>query len=282
MKAKIFFILLMCVILNFSAKAQISLSYTSTDIMCYGDTNGVIGIVVSGGTLPYQYLWNNGATSQILINLGAGTYSVTVIDNVGSTGSLSIALTQPDQIQLSTSSDQTICMGQAANLIAAVNGGTPPYTYHWTPGGYTTGSIMVSPMQSTEYCVYVTDIVGCQSNQQCVTVFVYPPLQIQASASADSICQGDSVTIFANFSGGTGGPYSALLSDGTTSEIISPPYELNPVYTTTYIITVNDFCGTPSVSDTITITVSPLPEFTISSNIVNGCAPLTIGFYSTI
>jgi hypothetical protein len=48
-----------------------------------GAGNGAIDLTVSGGTLPYTYLWSNGSITQDLINLSAGTYNVTITDSKG-------------------------------------------------------------------------------------------------------------------------------------------------------------------------------------------------------
>ncbi len=45
--------------------------------------NGAVDLTVSGGTPGYTYIWNNGATTQDIINLLPGTYSVTITDGNG-------------------------------------------------------------------------------------------------------------------------------------------------------------------------------------------------------
>lgn len=48
-----------------------------------GYTNGQITAYVSGGTLPYHYLWSNGGTTNIIENLPANSYTLTVTDTNG-------------------------------------------------------------------------------------------------------------------------------------------------------------------------------------------------------
>jgi len=52
-------------------------------LACNGDENGFVEILVSGGTMPYTYLWNNGETAPGMTGLGAATYTITVTDANG-------------------------------------------------------------------------------------------------------------------------------------------------------------------------------------------------------
>jgi len=54
--------------------------------------NGSAEASVNCGTPPFSYLWSTGATTQTIDNLSAGTYSVTVTDDIGNTGDASITL----------------------------------------------------------------------------------------------------------------------------------------------------------------------------------------------
>lgn len=50
-----------------------------------GSNDGAIDLTVNYGVTPYTYLWSNGATTQDLVNLAPGTYTVTVTDARGCT-----------------------------------------------------------------------------------------------------------------------------------------------------------------------------------------------------
>src|ERR1035437_8876725 len=61
--------------------------------ICSNKCNGSANVNASGGTLPYTYLWSNGATTSTATGLCAQTYTVTVTDNIGSNASTTVAIT---------------------------------------------------------------------------------------------------------------------------------------------------------------------------------------------
>ena len=74
----------------------LSISNTFIDVTTSGGSNGSITLTVTGGTSPYSYLWSNGATTQNLVNIPAGVYSVVVTDAHGcSILSNEILISQP-------------------------------------------------------------------------------------------------------------------------------------------------------------------------------------------
>ncbi len=66
-----------------SAAPPLVLSPNVAGPVCFGQTNGVAGVDVSGGNPPYQIAWPNGTTGAYLFNVAAGAYPVTVTDNSG-------------------------------------------------------------------------------------------------------------------------------------------------------------------------------------------------------
>ncbi|MCH8136261.1 MAG: SprB repeat-containing protein, partial [Proteobacteria bacterium] len=71
------------------------ISETHNNIKCNSGTDGDIDIAVAGGTTPYTYGWSNGATSQNISSLAAGTYTIDVTDANGCTAQISIELSTP-------------------------------------------------------------------------------------------------------------------------------------------------------------------------------------------
>ncbi|MFN4764657.1 hypothetical protein ACKGJN_16120, partial [Gillisia sp. Q332] len=140
--------------------AALNASAVATDILCFGANNGSIDLTVTGGTAPYTYLWNNGSAAQNLINIGPGTYNVTITDANGCTTTASATVTQPPALVISgdvTNASCNIVNSGAINL--SVSGGTPGYTYAWSNGATTEDISSLSP---GVYTVVVTDANGCE------------------------------------------------------------------------------------------------------------------------
>ncbi len=143
--------------------SPLSVTLNIQNISCYGQQNGSITTNVSGGTPPYQYLWMPGGnTSSIINNLSPGNYFVTITDNNGCSIVQSATILQPGAINLSISTIEANCSMNNGQASVAASGGTPPYSYLWTPGNYTTSSI--SAISSGIYHITVTDATGCTSS----------------------------------------------------------------------------------------------------------------------
>ena len=246
-------------------------------VLCYGYNNANINLSVTGGTPPYSYIWSNGATTQDIFNLIAGAYSVTITDAHDCKLYDTIDIIQPDTMIIHLN-NTSICYGQTITLqIDSTTGGTAPYTHLWNTGDTTT-YITVNPLTTTLYNVQATDINGCTSQITPIVLSVTEPLTMTLQPSADSICIGDSLVIGANITGGGNITFVIHLSDGTSGV---PPLTVYPQQDMTYVAEVSDSCGFITVTDSIFVTVMPLPPTAFTADFTNGCEPFTVTFTET-
>ena len=89
--------------------------------MCNPGNTGIVALSVSGGVAPITYIWSNGATTQDISNLPAGTYCVTITDANGCTQSDCATITAPDPITTSANFNPEICDQSNGNIDLMVN-----------------------------------------------------------------------------------------------------------------------------------------------------------------
>lgn len=137
----------------------IDIDFTATDLLCNDDSSGVIDATVNGGLPNYAYQWSNGGTTSNLSNLHAGTHVLTITDSVGCIAMDSIELIEPTPItsSITFSHDFTgLCDGEAE---AIAGGGTPNYTYNWSPSSASTAN--ATGLCAGIHIVTITDANGC-------------------------------------------------------------------------------------------------------------------------
>ncbi len=245
-----------------------------TGVTCYGYDDGSAEIYVSGGTSPYNYLWSpNVGSDWSNYSLQAGVYSVTIEDADGCRLYTNIPISTPEPVEIYTAGDRTICIGDSVVISATAGGGNAPYYFTWQNLGQGS-SFFVSPVITTDYYAFATDVNGCVSANGMVHIEVNPPLNLVAITPA-SICQGNVATIVANAMGGDGN-YVFYWSTGliTTDNSI----QVSPEVSTEYSVWVQDGCGTPADTATVLVNVAPGPEIHVTKTPYKGCAPLTVEF----
>ncbi|OEK02778.1 hypothetical protein BFP97_15135 [Roseivirga sp. 4D4] len=194
---------------------QLSTNFLAQNVTCFGADDGSIDVTVSGGTLPYTYNWDNGATTEDISGLAGGNYELMVTDARGCVLTTNIAIGAPSAPLGATATiTNTLCNGQPNGIVElAVTGGTAPFNYLWSNGSNQRDLVNVF---AGSYAVTITDASGCVFTE---TYVVGEPdaLDIVFDATSTS-CFGDSDgSIIATASGGTG-PYSYVWSNGSTSK----------------------------------------------------------------
>lgn len=124
--------------------SAISASKSITDATIFGAADGAVELTVTGGTGLLTYLWSNGAKTEDIDGLTAGTYSVIITDLNGCTITVNdIVIGQPDEIIPPIIPTGEVAFGQKSyapksycfSKLDFDNNGTPDFTsWGWTNG----------------------------------------------------------------------------------------------------------------------------------------------------
>ena len=247
----------------------ISLSSTTTSASC-SSNNGSINLSVTGGTGAYTYAWSNGATTQNISSLAAGSYSVTVTDANSCTATSTITVSSTSGLALGTSSSNVTCNGASTGAVnLTVSGGTPGYTYLWSNSAT---SEDISSLAAGTYSVTVTDNGGCTAT---TSVTITQPSVLTASAVATAVtCNGGANgSVDVTVTGGTSAYSYNWSNSAVTEDILS-------LSAGTYSVTVSDANGcSATASATVTqptaITLSATPENVLCFGNSTGAVNLT-------
>lgn len=184
---------------------------TST-IACAGSQTANLVVTPSGGSAPYNYSINNGAdqASNTFSNLGAGTYTIGVIDLNGCFTALTYIVTEPSALNVNMIPTMISCNGASDGLLnCQVSAGTSPYMYVIN-GGAASNSPNFTNLAAGVYTLTATDANGCT---QSFTSTITEPTALTLTAST-TVSNGNDGTIALAASGGNS-PYTYSM-DGQT------------------------------------------------------------------
>ena len=139
----------------------------TTDVLCKDATTGAISISVTGGTIPYQYIWSNGSTVEDISGLEAGEYSIEIVDSNLCSIEKTIRIEAPeDAVQISSAKSTNVTTYQAddGSITIAITGGERPYEVQWTrvsDGSFVGNQRSISELTADAYEVLITDANGC-------------------------------------------------------------------------------------------------------------------------
>ncbi|HIA05974.1 MAG TPA: T9SS type A sorting domain-containing protein [Flavobacteriales bacterium] len=139
----------------------LSTTVSSTSASCNGLGDGTATVTPSGGTAPYNYLWNVSQQTATAIGLFAGTYGINVFDANGCLASNSTTVGQPDALNLQINVTDASCNTADGVAAATVTGGVTPYIYAWSSGG---SSSTDTALVGGNYSLLVTDTNGCMDS----------------------------------------------------------------------------------------------------------------------
>ncbi|MBN4072965.1 SprB repeat-containing protein, partial [Crocinitomix catalasitica] len=246
------------------------LTVVVTNILCSGDANGAIDIIVNSGGIgaPYTYTWVPvppvGAGTPNVSGLTVGVWTVTIADANGCDTTLSFTISEPSPLTVAAAIiANPLCNGDCNGSVSVgISGGTTLYNILWDDPGASITPV-VSGLCVGTYTVTVTDANGCVGSD-AVTLIEPPPFVLDSSQT-NIICPGDcdGTATAVVISGGTGpGTYTFQWDD--------PLLQTTPTAITLcagiYTVTIEDanLCDT-----TIVFIITEPPAFTVDTNLVN-------------
>ena len=245
------------------------ISSTTSSPTCVGGADGSATVLVSGATSPYTYQWSTGGTSASLSGLSAGTYTVTVTDQLGCSSTSTISVTSPSAVSAVFSTSAPSCFQASDGSIIAngIGGSGSGYSFAWSNGGSTS---LISGLVAGTYTVTVTDGNGCTGIATSTLTDPAPLTAPTVSSSSPSICQGSGSSVNLISTGGTGTTYwFANTCVQSTSAAIGTGnvFAVTPTTTTTYFGRKYDgTCWSSCNSVTIFVNTPPTVGATASAS----------------
>ncbi|MCB9189687.1 MAG: gliding motility-associated C-terminal domain-containing protein [Flavobacteriales bacterium] len=229
---------------------------STTDVTCFGYTDGIATVTAGGGTAPYTYLWSDLAnqTTATATGLAPGTYQVTVTDDNGCTITATATINEPAEIQLSTSVVDAFCAtGTGSATVTVAAAGVSPFTYNWTPTSQATD--VATGLIPGTYDVTVTDADGCIQTAQAIVGDI-PPGTATIGTITDVSCNtGSDGTIDVSMSGTGTAPYTYQWFNATSNTALTgqTAVQATGLPAGDYYVEVTDANGCFSTSNTGTI-----------------------------
>lgn len=128
---------------------------------CALPNSGSIVVTATGGEAPYSYIWSNSTASDSILNISAGTYSVTATDNNQCQQQANFTLHMQNPLVVYGYCSQVAgCNSGSGSAAVLATGGTAPYSYSWNTVPVQTTST-ASGLSAATYAYTVTDSAGC-------------------------------------------------------------------------------------------------------------------------
>ena len=148
-------------------KEAITISATPAAICQEG--NGSINPTITGGEGNLSFLWSNGATTQNISGLSAGTFTITVTDGGGcrAVKEIEVENGKPIIFPLNFKTINSICNLNNGEILPCSHGiltikGEEPFIYSWSNGS---SDCNIKNLQAGTYTLTVTGSDGCSGEK---------------------------------------------------------------------------------------------------------------------
>ncbi len=245
----------------------IQAAVVTEDPTCFGDSDGTAEVITVNGGIgtgqinDYDYNWSGGQANNNAVSglLAEFVYTVIITDAQGCTGTNTVTLDQPAELQASTATEAVSCFGgtDGAATVVDVQGENGNYTYQWDNAANNQITAEAIDLNAGVYTVLITDGEGCTTT---TSVEVTQPTAIQADfAIENNLCSGNGEgRISTQVTGGTPGytfAWDTGAEEADLSELVSGQYEVTITDANDCILIEQAVVGgPPPLSATLTVT----------------------------
>jgi gliding motility-associated-like protein len=213
----------------------ISITPTTTPIVCYGGNNASIRIAISGGITPYEIVWSNLGSGLFQDNLSAGDYLITVTDGNNCVKTLNVNIPEPPIFTIKPVIKNVSCFGaHDASINLNIVGGIAPVKLVWDDSAVA-GNVR-NNLGPGNYTVTITDGKPCAIKKTFVIIEPQPLVLAVNKTDALDCDDPNSGAIDLLVSGGTP-PFTYTWSNGAVTE------DLSSLPAGNYLVSVTDSKG---------------------------------------
>jgi gliding motility-associated-like protein len=249
---------------NITTGTGITATSTVTSTACSAN-NGTITVTASAGVAPYTYQLGAATpqTANVFTGLAAGTYTITVRDNIGCTRTITRTVTSSTVVLATTATVAATCTGATDGRVTVTpTNGTGPYTFVLDGVTTQTGATntVFTNLTTGSHTVVITDNpTGCVSNTITFNIGSGSGFTIASLAGATSCSGANNGSITVTASSGTGTfSYSVDGGPGVTGP---SPFTITNIAAGTHTVTATNSAGCVSVNTNL-VTVAAGPAFT--------------------
>ncbi|MDA7762566.1 gliding motility-associated C-terminal domain-containing protein [Crocinitomicaceae bacterium] len=251
-----------------------------TPVSCAAGSDGTATAVMTPPDGTETFLWSDGQTTATAVGLSAGTHTCEISAGSGCNGTVTVVVDEIPSIIL-TIEDQNDALCNSLNngmIMVDVTQGSSPYSYSWDQSNSTDS--VANDLFAGTHTVTVTDFNGC-SDQISLTIGEPESLSITNLTPDSVVCSEAFIDIEATGNGGSS-PYIYTWTENGNSLDIGQTITVNPSGNNTiYCLTLSEECGSPTVSECLTVTFPDPINPQINPDIPVQCLPGEFIFSNT-
>lgn len=258
---------------NITQPTALTVAASAPLVLCANDVTAITATASGGITATYQYALNGGSwqSSSSFSGISAGSYTVSVLDGNNCTATTTITIAQPSPLTVSVSATSISCFGGFGTLTCSASGGTATGYQFSLNGGVFQTSPVFNSVGAASYTIVVKDANNCTAST--AINLTQPALLTASLTSGTLLCNGQTTTLQANASGGSG-----IVQYSLNGSVFQPSSSFPNQGAGSYTVVAQDANGCTASSSLLLTQPALLTVSAVATSILcqNGTSTLTI------